>query len=128
LLSVRVAGRYHERVVEEARARFEAALDGLVEGRAGSFEALWSGSDDTVIMGALAATNAGGNKWPGDSSGQARESEPQGDGPRTCSLSSAKTSRAPSTSNIWSAPSMAVPTTGFFAVPRFTGWKAAGGK
>jgi ketosteroid isomerase-like protein len=38
---------------DEARAKCQAALDELVEGKAEAFTSLWSHSDDTVIMGAF---------------------------------------------------------------------------
>ena len=44
---------------EDARTRFEAALGELVEGSAGPFKALWSRSDDTVIMGAFGGYERG---------------------------------------------------------------------
>jgi hypothetical protein len=55
--------RYRRRAVEsrraaqeswdEARAKRQATLDELVEGKAEAFTSLWSHSDDTVIMGAF---------------------------------------------------------------------------
>ncbi len=44
---------------EEARARFEAALGELVEGRAEPFKAVWSRSNDIVIMGAFGGYERG---------------------------------------------------------------------
>ncbi len=44
---------------EEARARCEAALAELVEGRAEAFKALWSRSSDSVIMGAFGGYERG---------------------------------------------------------------------
>jgi len=44
---------------EQARARVEAALGDLVEGRAEPFKSLWSRSDDTVIMGAFGGHERG---------------------------------------------------------------------
>ncbi len=44
---------------QDARARIEAALGELVEGRAASFQAQWSRSDDTVIMGAFGGHDRG---------------------------------------------------------------------
>jgi len=44
---------------EEARARCEAALGELVEGRAEAFKQQWSRSGDTVIMGAFGGYERG---------------------------------------------------------------------
>jgi hypothetical protein len=44
---------------EEARAKCQAALNELVEGRPGPFKALWSPSSDTVLMGAFGGFERG---------------------------------------------------------------------
>ena len=44
---------------KDARPRFEAALGELVEGRPESYKALWSGADDTLIMGAFGGYERG---------------------------------------------------------------------
>jgi ketosteroid isomerase-like protein len=44
---------------EEARAKCQAALNDLVEGRPEPFKALWSHSDETVIMGAFGGFERG---------------------------------------------------------------------
>jgi hypothetical protein len=44
---------------DEARAECQAALGELVEGRPGPFKALWSRSDDTLIMGAFGGFERG---------------------------------------------------------------------
>jgi ketosteroid isomerase-like protein len=44
---------------EKARARCQAALNELVEGKPEPFKALWSRSNDTVIMGAFGGFERG---------------------------------------------------------------------
>ena len=44
---------------EEARAKCQSALNNLVEGNPEPFKALWSRSDDTVIMGAFGGFERG---------------------------------------------------------------------
>ena len=44
---------------EQARTQCQTALDDLVEGRPEPFKALWSRSDDTVIMGAFGGFERG---------------------------------------------------------------------
>jgi ketosteroid isomerase-like protein len=44
---------------EEARAKCQAALGDLVEGKPEAFKALWSQSDDVVIMGAFGGFERG---------------------------------------------------------------------
>src|SRR5438094_9630021 len=127
-LPARISGGAMNESWEEARARCEAALGELVEGKSEAFKERWSRSDLTVIMGAFGGYERGWNTWHSDSTGQARESERWVAGPRTYLPSSAKISHARLTWNTWSAPSMGVPTIGSFAVPRCTGWRAASGR
>lgn len=44
---------------DEARAKCQAALNELVEGKPEQFKALWSRSNDTVIMGAFGGFERG---------------------------------------------------------------------
>jgi ketosteroid isomerase-like protein len=50
---------YMQESWEEARGKCQAALDELVQGRPEPFKALWSRSNDTVIMGAFGGFERG---------------------------------------------------------------------
>jgi hypothetical protein len=56
---------------EEARAKCQAALGELVQGKPEAFKALWSRSDDVVIMGAFGGFERGGRRLPTASTGPA---------------------------------------------------------
>src|SRR5437870_9910068 len=119
-LPARISGGAMNESWEEARARCEAALGELVEGKSEAFKERWSRSDLTVIMGAFGGYERGWEHVAQRLDWASKGIRATGAGPRTYLPSSAKISHARLTWNTWSAPSMGVPTIGSFAVPRCT--------
>ncbi len=113
---------------EEARARCEAALGELVEGKSEAFKERWSRSDLTVIMGAFGGYERGWEHVAQRLDWASKGIRATGRRSENLLTVVGQDSHALLTWNTWSAPSVAVPTTGSFAVPRCTGWRTASGK
>ena len=113
---------------DQARAKCQAALGEFVEGKPAAFKALWSDSDETVIMGAFGGFDRGTEHVAARLEWASAGSERATVGLRTCSPSSGRIWRAQSTLSTWSAPARAAPITAPFAARRYTAWREANGR